>query len=165
MKVMFDSTKYTQWFIDETGRVYSSTTYRGRNYSLDERMPSLNKNRGYLYTRTSNKNLQVHRLVAKEFVPNPENKAYVNHKDGNKQNNHYLNLEWVTCKENAQHAIKNGLTKKMRKNEGNLKYTNEQCKEVVERVQDGMKYVEAGELFNMPYSTVAHLVRGSRRLV
>ena len=52
---------------------------------------------------------KIHREVAKAFIPNPNNLPQVNHKDGNKKNNAVDNLEWVTSRENALHAIKTGL--------------------------------------------------------
>jgi hypothetical protein len=51
----------------------------------------------------------IHRLLAETFIPNPENKPCVNHKNGNKLDNTLSNLEWTTYKENNNHARDIGL--------------------------------------------------------
>jgi len=67
-------------------------------------------NKGYLKVRLQNnskdKTITIHRLIALHFIPNPENKKTVNHKDGNKLNNSIENLEWATQGEQISHAYK-----------------------------------------------------------
>lgn len=74
--------------------------------------PKINKYGYQVITLSKNgirKTYTIHQLVAKAFIPNPENKKTINHKDGNKMNNYVDNLEWATEKENQQHKWKNGL--------------------------------------------------------
>ena len=63
------------------------------------------------------KSYRVHRLVAAFFVKNKDKKKYniVNHIDGNKLNNHYKNLEWTDAAGNNNHAVKNNLTKSLKR--------------------------------------------------
>lgn len=65
--------------------------------------------KGYLRVSIGKQLMFVHRLVAEKYIPNPDNKTQVNHKDGNKLNNCVDNLEWVSNQENRNHAINNGL--------------------------------------------------------
>lgn len=81
---------------------------RNRNYAMVTGMVNGKQERFY-----------VHRLLAKAFIPNPENKPQINHKDGNPMNNILSNLEWATASENAQHAYDMGLNQTL-ENDGIL---------------------------------------------
>jgi hypothetical protein len=90
---------YPRYKITPTGKVYS-IKYK--------RIMKLQTNaNGYQWIQFSidsqKKNYYIHQLVAIHYINNPENKPFVNHKDGNKINNHIDNLEWVTQSENTQH--------------------------------------------------------------
>lgn len=94
------------------GRYQASTL--GRIKSLSRRVKTWNAHKtipecvlkpavapnGYLHVRIDGRTKDVHRLVAQTFIPNPQNKPQVNHKNENKQDNSVLNLEWCTPKEN-----------------------------------------------------------------
>jgi hypothetical protein len=79
-----------------------------------------------------NKRVQIHRLVAIAFIPNPDNLPQVNHKDGDKLNNKVSNLQWCTNGFNMAHANANGLRPdykaifKAKPTKGKYKLTNDQ---------------------------------------
>lgn len=66
---------------------------------------------GYYLIGIGSRNLLVHRIVAKAFIPNPEGYKIINHKDGWKSNNYYENLEWCTSYHNNWHAKLKGLAR------------------------------------------------------
>lgn len=89
---------------------YASNGIKDILYKGQILKPFLDGKHNYLNVCLSKNNVrkkyQIHRLVAEAFLTNK--KREVNHKDGNKQNNCVDNLEWVTSKENKEHAWKNG---------------------------------------------------------
>ena len=86
-----------------------------------------------LRNEQGSKGFRVHRLVAQAFIPNTLNKPCINHIDGNKRNNSSINLEWVTVKENNQHAYDIGIKKQTKA------LDTEQIKYVRENYEQGSR--------------------------
>ena len=99
------------YLITLEGKIISNKTNKPLATSLS--------NAGYLqvalWKNNKGSTKHVHRLIAEHFLPRLDGKDFVNHKDGNKLNNHVDNLEWVTKSENAIHALETGLVVKPRR--------------------------------------------------
>jgi len=103
----------------------------------------------------------VHILVAKAFLKNPENKKQVNHINGIKDDNRIENLEWVTPKENAQHAVKTGLTKiKYGEETSNSKLKKEQVKKILE-LSKTMSARKIAKIYGVDNTTISDIIRGT----
>lgn len=116
------------------------------------------------------KTVLVHRLVAMAYIPNPENKPQINHIDGNKQNNHVSNLEWVTGSENQKHAYRNGLNKFDEVDWENLKKLHEKRKKPVVKIDRFTNKIlakyesikEAGEKNSIDYKQIHATCKGKQ---
>jgi len=102
--------------------LYFTSNKTKKKYRRDKILKQQKDKQGYMTIRLSyfgkDKTYKTHRLVAKTFIPNIENKLEINHIDGNKANNIVSNLEWTTRSENQKHAYKYGLqtqTEKMKR--------------------------------------------------
>jgi len=126
--------------------------------------------RGYLNIGLTKNKIRkmcyVHRLVAQAFVLNPENKAEVNHIDGDKENNLAENLEWVTSSENNQHAYNTGLNQALNRakgeKHGESKLTEKQVVEIYVRVHNGESGRKLASEFNVTHYTISDIKRGKR---
>ena len=91
------------------GKYEVSDDGRVRNAHTGRKIKQFIGKDGYARTQIAGKSRLVHRVIAKAYIPEEPEKPFVNHKDGNKQNNSVDNLEWVTRAENIRHAYINDL--------------------------------------------------------
>lgn len=92
--------------VSDCGEVKSlNYNHTGKEKILTPKRHSSGYNTVVLCKNSEKRNKSIHILVAQAFIRNPKNKSQVNHIDGNKQNNHAENLEWVTPSENIRHSF------------------------------------------------------------
>ncbi len=141
---------------------------KGFKMSHGEKIISPSKKKGgylftHLYKNKKEKIYLVHRLVAIAFIPNPENKPGVNHKDGIKGNANLENLEWVTKSENEIHAHKMGL-KNIPKGENH--YNSKLSESDVKMIREMYKNIDywktktnISKLFHISSKTVEDIIK------
>jgi hypothetical protein len=113
--------EYSRYIISNTGKVKSF------KYSKSRILKIKHSKGGYcgvtLHENGKSRTYLLSRLVAKYFIPNPNNLPEVNHKDGIKNNNRSYNLEWCTGSYNQKHAYTVGLKSAIGSNNGQSKLT------------------------------------------
>jgi hypothetical protein len=179
-----------RYFISECGKIWSCIT----NRILNGNLTSLGYLSSSIFNPRTNKNgMVVHRLVAYTWMGNPPNdKPEINHKDGNKLNNHVNNLEWCTRSENVKHGFDSGLFNSKREaiSENNRKLWAEGKKQKmieaaafkkknkhlfeqsvpqkVIQISTGKVFnskYEACKLLNIPISTMNSILKGSYKKI
>lgn len=146
------------YYVTDTGKIYGEKSQKWLKPSLTDR--------GYcrvkLYKNAVGNSIFIHRLVAETFIPNPDNKPQINHKDGNKTNNSIDNLEWVTQMENNIHAIRTGLNSTKNAVRSNMKKVRQYSREG-EFIKEWDSMSEAGRRLNIPVANITHCCKGRIR--
>ena len=134
---------YSGYRITEYGKVWSEVSQR----FLQARQVGDN----YLGYNLLGHQCYAHRLVAKAWLPNPNNLPVVHHKDSNRQNNHYSNLEWCTYQHNTRQSPI-------------LKFSDEDVAEIRRLYSTGIyTQQELADMFGVSARHVGHIVNNETR--
>lgn len=114
-----------------------------------------------LYSGKKGKRFYIHRLVAQHFCENLEHKRVVNHKDGDRHNNNYKNLEWVTAKENINHGISVlGTIRVSGEDNPKAKLNRHQVDQIKTLISENVKTLEISKMFQVNVSTINRIKNG-----
>lgn len=151
-KIFYDNIE-TNYSVSDDGQVRNDVT----NHILSQRVQQ-----GYHHVTISvvgkSKSCRVHRLVAQAFIPNPDNKPYVNHIDCNRGNNVVSNLEWVTPEENSQKAVLEGRWSNSSRLKAVVQYSL-----AGEKLRTFESATEAARQLNLQQGKITECCRGTRR--
>jgi hypothetical protein len=156
---------YRNYWASTQGKIY----LKDFDGSLIPIKKSLNNGYYKVHLRI-HKGIQVRRrvgvLVALAWIPNPENKPEVNHIDLDKTNDRKSNLEWMTQKENIQHAWSNGACESHRgQNHYKAKLTDIQVQEIRDlRLRYNLTYRELGRRYKVTSANIGYIIRLKTRL-
>lgn len=150
---------YEDYFITKSGRIFSTLTNKELKFDRSCRgyckVKLIDRRLGKFIT------LQVHRLVANQFIPNPRNLPEVNHKDGNHANNSVYNLEWCTAEYNRRHAIENGLYR-VEEDNPRAKLTKDQVIRIYKDYEICKNKTALAKKYNVSDALIGEIVRGVR---
>ena len=121
-----------------------------------------NDGNGYLIVRIKNRTLKIHRVVAKYFIQNPNDKKCVNHINGIKTDNRAENLEWVTSSENNKHAFDTGLKTGNKGSRNALsKFTKKEAELIKNEYKPGWGSIsKLARKYKVKWDTISNIVKG-----
>ena len=149
--------RFESYLCNEQGQIYSLISKKIMKTHNDKdgyRQLRLTIEKGKAIT------VKAHRLIAQTFIPNPENKPFVNHKNGNKEDNTVSNLEWCTAKENNVHARQTGLLNDCGVNNSRAVCNEETLKEIRTLIAEGKGNTEIEKITGISNKVISNIRRG-----
>ncbi len=143
------------YFIDTMGNVYNRPRFRINGGVMKVKITKDGYPSVRLLIDGKSTTHLVHRLLAKAFIPNPENKPQVNHIDSNRINCALENLEWCTASENVKHSYDYGAKGRVKSNTGEKYiYKSKHAESYLVRVKDGNMRDKALGSFRSLYDAI-----------
>lgn len=155
-KLVFCSKNY---MISNKGRVKSLP----RKWVPKEKILTTHLVKGYPSINVDGINKRIHKLICEAFIGSADG-LFVNHINGIKTDNRLCNLEYVTHKENNQHAFRTGLINNSGENHGMAKLSNVQATVIKEAVNKGYRGMDVARYFKVSKATVS-MIKHSNRFI